>query len=248
MKFLCPNCGREEEVIGDPKPPCRFCRVEMIPPSNYSELWISPLFAIARMRTISETYGIERARVDNRFKREREAWTSAMLALALLKLKHEEWWIEVETLEATPDNRLRRIDHTLGGNIIQTHEIEVVDWEENVDDILEVIRKKCGRGYPSNYLLLVNARNSGKVLDFDRVIAEMKTLHSPFLEVWVVAFIGTADVKVVRVAPALPFVDLTQSDFEKARNQKPFLKRGTRGMNTEFKDLGLAYLPIPAGD
>lgn len=130
------------------------------------------------------------------------------------------------------------------GNIIQTYEIEVVDWVKNVTDIMEVIGKKCARPYPNKYLLLVNAR-SGKLLDFDRVIGEMKTLPSPFLEVWIVAFIRPGDVKVVRVATALPFVDLTPDDFENARKQRSFMKRGTRGTSTEFKDLGLVYLPIP---
>jgi hypothetical protein len=55
--------------------------------------------------------------------------------------------------------------------------IEVVDWEENVDDIMEVIGKKCKRAYPDHYLLLVSARHSGKVLDFDWVI-EHETIGS----------------------------------------------------------------------
>jgi hypothetical protein len=54
------------------------------------------------MKTISETYGIERARTDGRFKKDREAWTTGMLALALSKLKGEEWWIEIETVDSTP--------------------------------------------------------------------------------------------------------------------------------------------------
>ncbi len=140
-----------------------------------------------------------------------------------------------------------RIEQNPGGNIIQTHDIEIVDWERNVDDIMEVIGNKCGRAYPSNYLLLVNAR-SGKLLDFDRVIHQMKMLHSPFFEVWIVAFIGPGNIKVVRIAPGQPFVDLSRADFQKARKQKSFLKRGTRGTSTEFKDLGLAYMPIPRGD
>jgi hypothetical protein len=248
MQFFCPRCGRDEEVIGDRNPRCRFCRAEMIPPSDYSEWWISPCFAIDRMQKISETYGIHRARSDGKFKKEREAWTTAMLALTLSKLTAEEWWIEIETVDNTPDTRLRRLNQTPSGNIIETHEIEVVDWEGNVDDIMEVIRKKCARAYPGNYLLLVNARHSGKLLDFDRVIDEMKMLRSPFLEVWIVTFIGPGDIKVVRVAPGQPFVDLTRGDFERAQIQKPFLKRGTRGTTTEFKDLGLAYLPIPRVD
>ena len=70
--------------------------------------------------------------------------------------------------------------------MIQTRSIEVVDWEENVDDIMKVIKKKCKRAYPDHYLLLVNARHGKGYLDFDRVIEEMKAIPSPFLEVWVV--------------------------------------------------------------
>jgi len=246
MRFCCPKCGRGEEILLDHKPSCLFCRIEMIAASNYSELWMSPYIAITRMATISETYGVERARTDGRFKKDREAWTTGMLALALSKLKDEEWWIEIETVDSTPDTKLRQIDQSSGHNVIQTRNIEIVDWEENVDDIMEVIRKKCSRAYPSHYLLLVYARHSGKVLDFNRVIEEMKGIRSPFLEVWVCAFIGRDDVKVVRVAPGGPAVDLrVRVDLEKSRKQTPFLRRGARGTGIEFRDLGLAYLPIP---
>lgn len=231
------------------KPRCRFCRVEMIAASDYSQLWMSPYIAIRRMATISETYGLERARTDGLFKKEREARTTGVFALALSKLNGEQWWIEIETVDSTPDTRLRRVDQSSGHNVIQTRPIEIVDWEENTDDIMEVIAKKCGRAYPSDYLLVVNARHSGKVLYFDRVIEEMKGMRSPFLEVWLVAFVGPDDVKVVRVAPGLPAIDLKlRADLENARKQPPFLKRGIRGTGTEFRDLGPAYLPIPRDD
>jgi hypothetical protein len=246
MRFRCPNCGRDEEVVLDRNPSCRFCRIEMLGASNYSELWMSPYIAITRMRTISETYGVERARTDGRFKKEREAWTTGVLALALSKLNGEEWWIEIETADNTPDTKLQRIDQSSGHNVIQTRNIEIVDWEENVDDIMEIIGKKCSRAYPGHYLLVVNARHSGKVLDLGRVIEEMKKIRSPFLEVWIVAFIEPDDLKVVRVAPAGPAIDLNaRADLEKAKKQKPFLRRGVRGTDTEFRDLGLVYLPIP---
>jgi hypothetical protein len=70
-------------------------------------------------------------------------------------------------------------------------------------------------------------------------------MRLPFLEIWIVVFIATGNVKVVRVAPAQPSVDLVQADFERARRQMTFLKRGTRGTSTEVRDLGLMYLPIP---
>jgi len=249
MRFCCPNCAREEEVLVDRNPRCRYCQVKMIPASAYSELWMSPYIAIRRMATISETYGIERARADGRFKKEREAWTTAVFALALSKLNGEQWWIEVETVDNTPDTRLRQLDQSSGNNVIQTRSIEVVDWEENVDDIMQVIGNKCRRAYPRHYLLLVNARNSGKMLDLDRVIEEMKKIRLAFLEVWVIAFIGPGDIKVARVAPS-PFpIDLNiRIELEKARQQVPFIRRGTRGRGTEVRDLRPAYLPIPRGD
>jgi hypothetical protein len=46
---------------------------------------MSPFIAIKRMQTISERYGIARARTDGRFKKEREAWTTGVFALALSK-------------------------------------------------------------------------------------------------------------------------------------------------------------------
>ncbi|HEX6802147.1 MAG TPA: hypothetical protein VF133_00575 [Terriglobales bacterium] len=168
-----------------------------------------------------------------------------MLGLALSKLTDKEWWIEIPP-DDPPDARLLRIDQNPGGNIIQQYNIEIVDWERNVDDIMTVIGKKCERAY-SNYLLLVNAR-SGKLLNFNRVINEMKTLRSPFLEVWIVAFIRPGDIKVVRVAPAQPFVDLTRADFLQARKQRGFAKRGTRSTSSEFEDRGLVFMPIPRGD
>jgi hypothetical protein len=221
----------------------------MIAASDYSELWMSPYIAIRRMATISETFGIEQARTDGRFKKEREAWTTAVLAVALSRLNGEQWSIEIETKDSTPDTKLRQLDQSSGNNVIQTRNIEVVDWEENVAEIMEVIRKKCRRAYPDHYLLLVNARNSGKVLDFDRVIQEMKGIHSPFLEVWVVAFVGPDDMKVVRVAPGTLSVDLKiRAELERAKKQTPFMKRGSRGTGTELRDLGPAYLPIPRRD
>ncbi|HWZ81239.1 MAG TPA: hypothetical protein VNW47_01370 [Terriglobales bacterium] len=198
------------------------------------------------MATISETVGIERARLDSQFKREREAWTTAVFALALHKLNGEQWWIEIETIDNTPDTKLRQLDQSSGNNVIQTRSVEVVDWEENVDDIMQVISKKCGRAYPSHYILLVNARNSGKALDFDKVIEEMKGKQSPFLEVWVVALVGPDDMKIVRVAPAALSIDLKlRSELEIAKKQMPFVERGTRGSGTEMRDLGPLYLPIP---
>lgn len=75
---------------------------------------------------------------DGRFKKERAAWTTAVFALALSKLNGEQWWVEIETRDNTSDTRLRRVEQSSGNNVIQTRSIEVVDWEENVDDVMGV--------------------------------------------------------------------------------------------------------------
>jgi hypothetical protein len=218
----------------------------MVQASDYSDLWMSPYIAITRMKTVSETHGTERASADGRFKKEREGWTTAIFALALSKLSNDEWWIEITT-EDTPDARLHQIDQSSGRNVIRTRSVEVVDWEENVDDIMEVIRKKCELGgYPGHYILLVHARHRGKLLDFDSVVDQMKSIKSPFLEVWVVASIGAGYVRAMRMETNGPAIDLElRIELEQAQKQTPFLKRGKRGTSTEFQDLGPAYLPIP---
>jgi len=192
---------------------------------------------------------MNRARTDGRFKREREAWATGWLALALSKLKNDDWWVEVETVDATPDTRLRQIEETANGNVVNTHNIENVDWEENVDDMMTVVRKKCERRYPHDYLLLVHARNHRKEINFDCVVEEMKSVPSPFLEVWVMAVIGRDDIKVVRVSPGLPVVDLKiRAEMERAGKQVPFIKRGSRGREPGFYDAGTVFLPLPRCD
>jgi len=249
MRFLCPNCDREETILLDRNPLCLFCRVEMLPASDYSGRWMSPFIVIRRMVTIRETYGIKLAHTDRRLKKEREAFATGLLALGISKLTGKQLWVEIETVESTPDTRLRRLEQSSGHNTVQTRPVEVVDWEENVDDVMKVIRKKCGRAYPGDYLLLVHARHVGKLIDFNRIIEEMKTIRSPFLEVWVVAFVGQDDVKVVRVSPGDLGTDLKLgAELEKASAQAPFMKPRMRGTGTELEDLGLLFLPIPQLD
>jgi hypothetical protein len=249
MLFACPKCSRQETVLLDPKPLCRFCSIEMIPESNYEGLWMSPFIVIRRMVTIRETYGVEVASTDGRLKREREAFTSGLLALGLAKLTGEQWWIEIETKDNTPDTKLKRLDQSTGNNVVQTRPVEVVDWEENVDDVMEVIRKKCRRAYPGDYLLAVHARHVGKELDLNRIVKETESIRSPFLEVWVIAFVGPDDVRVVRVSPGDLGTDLKlAAELEKASQQPPFMTPRMRGTGIELQDLGLLFLPIPKLD
>jgi len=226
------------------------CQVKMIQESNYSLVLMSPWIAITRMQTLSERCGIDLARTDGKFKHEREAFAAGVLALALSKLKEYVFWIEVEMVDSTPDTRLWLIHETEKGNVFDKRNVESVDWDENVDDIMEVIRKKCKKAYPRDYVLLVHARNYEKEINFGCVIEEMKGIQSPFLEIWVFAVLWQFGIfKVVRVSPALPVVELKIPEtLEEASKQHPFLMRGRRGSTPGFWDAGDCFLPLPRCD
>jgi hypothetical protein len=251
MRFCCPTCGSDEEILLDLKPLCLRCCVEMIGASDYSGLWMSPHVVITRRNAISQRYGSERAK-GRRFKQEREAWTTGVLGLAFSKHWGIEFWVQVETVEPTPDTKLHYVDQSSGHNVVRTFCIEVVDWQENVEDIMEVIKKKCSRPYPNDYLLVVHARHIGKALDYPRIAGEMKKMHSPFAETWVIAGVGEDHVRVVRVAPRDLQIDLRPlTELVNANKTQPAIIKGKiRGLA-----LGLTpsipprvYLPIPTVD
>ncbi len=168
-----------------------------------------------------------------------------MFALGLAKLTGFEYWAEIETVEQTPDTRIRRIDQSSGHNVVTTQSCEIVDWEEHVDDISHVIRQKCRRAYPAYYCLLVLARN-GKNVDFEIVVQEIKKMQMPFAELWILGRLSIADMTMLRVIPDVLRVDFNISEaLEKTRGRPEFVKPEKRGMSTEFRDLGMAYLPVP---
>jgi hypothetical protein len=149
-------------------------------------------------------------------------------------------------VDNTPDTRLHSIDQSSGRNVIQTRSIEVVDWEENVPDIMDVIRKKCGRAYPDYYSLVVYARHIGRVLNFANGSEEIKTIRSPFMDIWGIASAGADNLKVARVAPEFLEIDLQySSELENAKKQRELVKRGIRGTTPGFRELGPSFMPIP---
>ena len=74
----------------------------------------------------------------------------------------------------------------------------------------------------------------------------MKSLHVPFFEVWILGRASDSDVTMVRIVPELLQVTLNVREMlEKTKDQRSFMVPEKRGTSTEFRDLGLTYLPIP---
>lgn len=75
---------------------------------------MSPEFVLSRMKGVVEKHGLIDA-ASGRFKREREACSTALYALALSEMFGAKYWVEVETVEQTPDTRIYQIDLSLQG-------------------------------------------------------------------------------------------------------------------------------------
>jgi len=250
MLYICTNCprGRPEEIIGDDSPKCLRCGKPMIRATlSYKGLWLSPSFVMHRMQKIIETHGIREAQSNGRFKREREAWTTAVWALGLTESDQREYWVEIETEESTPDTKVHHLDQSSGHNKIQTYNIEVVDWEEHVDGLMQVIQQKCARAYPSYFGLLILGR-SGKVVDPNTITEAIRDMRVPFAEIWIVgrALEDRSRVQMVRLFPGrgdFPY-DLVRA-LKRTENQKEFMRAEGRGTGTELHPRGDIYLPIP---
>ena len=245
MMHRCPQCGREEEIIGKGDHYCLVCGVHMIRASGYKELWMSPCTVVARMQAIIEKHGYETAANGGRFKHEREAWTTGLYALGLSLMNEQEYWLEVETVDQTPDTRVHRIDQGSGHNVIMTQDVEVVDWVDHVDEIMTVVRQKCAKAYPPNFCLLVLVRNDRQIA-LDKVVEEISMLTVPFAEIWLIGRSTEELAIMVRLFPGfLRFAYKLHDACERTKTQRAFIQKQKRGSSTEFRDLGICYLPIP---
>jgi hypothetical protein len=160
-----------------------------------------PEFVLRRMNTVIEKHGFI-ATATGRFKREREACATAVYALALSELSGAKYWVEIETVEQTPDTRVYQIDQSRGYNTLRRQNVEVVDWERHVDDLVELVRAKCEKQYPKDFCLLIAGR-SGKMV-YPQVIArDVRSMTVPFAEIWILGQSATNMFNVARLHPTI---------------------------------------------
>jgi DNA-directed RNA polymerase subunit RPC12/RpoP len=249
MQYVCANClGKPEEIIGDNSPNCLRCGKPMtLATLSYKGLWLSPSFIIRRMQKIIETHGTRDDQSSRRFKREREAWTTAVWALGLTQIDGREHWVEIETEDDTPDTKVHRLDQSNGHNKIETYNVEVVDWEQHVDDLIQIVRQKCAKAYPFYFWLVILGR-SGKAIDQSTVVEAVRNLRVPFVEIWIVG--RTLDnryrMQLVRLFPDRADVVFDLRDAVRRSDQQAAIMRpGKRGTGTDLRPLGDVFLPIP---
>ena len=249
MRFACSKCGRPEEVIGDDAPLCRYCQEPMIKATDsYKGLLMSPKFVIDRMEKIVGTYGTQEALTNGRLKKEREAYASAVWSLGLSEVDGHEHWIEIETIDQTPDTKTHYFDQSAGYNHGKIYNVEVVDWEPHIDDPMQVIRQKCARAYPPYFILLVFGRSGiEKVVQARNLLEAVRHLKVPFGEIWIIGRVSDSGYRMVKLHPNEFWIDVDiRRALKKDTRTKDFIKYEARGKSMEFRDLGQVYLPIPS--
>ena len=249
MRFACSKCFRSEEVIGDDAPLCRYCRARMVKATDsYEGLLMSPRFVIDRMQKIVGTYGIPEAETNGRLKKEREAYASAIWSLGLTEVDAREYWVEIETIDQTPDTKVHYLDQSSGYNHRNIYNVEVVDWELHHDHPMQVIRQKCARAYPPYFFLLVFARSGiEKVVQAKALLEQVHQLNVPFGEVWIIGRTSDSGYTMLKLHPNEFWIDVEiRRALAKDRREKDFIKYEGRGKSLEFRDLGQVYLPLPS--
>src|SRR5579859_6797127 len=245
MRFKCKVCGRDDEIIGDSSPHCLYCNVPLLRATeSYAGLLMSPEIVLRRMKTLVEKHGL--SRVENGpFKHEREAWSTAIYALALSEINGKKYWVEIETSAQTPDSYLHCIDQSSGSNVDQIQSIEVVDWEEHNNDLLTLVEKKVKKAYPQHYCLLITGR-SGQLLEPHAFATKLLELTIPFAEIWIIGMPAYDTVNIARLFPDVMVKHFALSKaLIAAKTEYSFMVKQQRGVSTEFVPLGSIYLPIP---
>lgn len=224
------------------------CRVPMVKATNeYTDLWLSPNFAIRRFRTGIGKYGWAES-LKGRVKKEREACIAAIWALGIQRITGKRYWIEIVTNDQTPDCRVMYLDQSKGHNNRMIISVEIVEWDLHRDNMLEVIVQKCARGYPSYFFLVVFVRNDKETLVED-ILQKIKSMKVPFAEIWIVGrlpiSIGSYRLFLAHPEPT-KIMDFDVFDsYRMNLEQGEYLKFEGRGKSTQMRDLGFVYLPIP---
>jgi uncharacterized protein YndB with AHSA1/START domain len=247
MRFICINCGAKEYIIGGKEALCLTCWTPMVKATDtYAGIYLSPSTAIRRFNTAAEKHGYEKA-LTGRCKQEREAWIAAAWALCMQQETGRQYWIEIETVDQTPDCKVHYIDQSEGHNHRFTHNLEIVEWDHHRPHFMDLVRQKCAKGgYPPYFTLVVLARN-GKGVDFPDDLAGLHDLKIPFSEMWLMgrASPETTTYSVCMFHPGIKLLEFDLEDaLQKNKAQIDFLHPEGRGSGTEFRDRGVMYMPI----
>lgn len=208
---------------------------------------MSPNAAISRLSSLLAKYGPKTVIGKSEFKHEREAWIAAVFLLGLRQFDKNEYWLEIETEESTPDVYGYYLDNVDGNNHRLVCNLEITEWEEHSKNIIEVIKNKSRKNYPSDFYLLVYARKPGESIDYDQLYEEINKSKIPFAQIWTIAcFSDDNDYHLTQIHPKkLQFEFNLDAAIGDNKSQTCFATFLMRGKGTKARPLGEIFVPLP---
>jgi hypothetical protein len=120
---------------------------------------LTPQLVLARKQEIINKFGIANFLTRQEFKRAREMYQTAIYALGMTARTGNYFWV-TPAKDDTPDTYLIWQQ----GNELFAECVEITLWNEYVDDMWEIIKKKIDKKYPLHFSIVIhNSQENRKV-------------------------------------------------------------------------------------
>lgn len=112
---------------------------------------LCPHLVLARNQEIIKKYGLNNFLKRNEFKRAREMYQTAIYAIGMTARTGDYYWITPSNKD-TPDSYLIWKE----GNELFVECVELTLWNEHVEEMLEIIKKKINKQYPPYFSIVIH--------------------------------------------------------------------------------------------
>ncbi len=148
-------------------------------------VWFSPRYAINYFWDIARKVGKVSIK-SNKYKKEREAWITAVALLAINKETGRTWWLQIPQSDP-PDISCMTMIKKGNINELNQQDVEVMEiTKQSPGTIAQEIKKKLSdKFYPSRYVLIAYLRRTEEIEDLRIVAEEIRSLIKPRISsVW----------------------------------------------------------------
>lgn len=214
------------------------------------DFYMSPNFVIHRLQRLFEKHGLKRLLVGNKFRSEREGWITAVFLLGLMGIQDKEYWVGLNSDGSTPDTygvTFRKLNNGQSRDILN---IEIFEWEKHSNLSIEeaILKKLSNKCYPQYFILLcyIHSRPGEKV-EFEKIFRKFEGKKINIGEIWALANMSDylALHVVTKIYPNRCQITFSYLDEMKKHNDQKEMIKVSKGLGTDFTDLGTKHLPLP---
>lgn len=213
--------------------------------------FFSPAFVIERFKRIVERHGLDKAIKDDRFKREREMWITAVFLLGLRNISPASYWVGPCLDKTTPDTYGVSFTDKEKGLNLNIQNIEVFEWESHGgESLIEAFASKLkGKHYPKYFTLLCYAHSRTGQIEFEPVFQYFQKNIPGIGAVWFVSSVAGKEPGghvLVQLFPERAELEFNYlSELKVVGDQLEIIKVLGRGTDKKFSRLGTKFIPLP---